>query len=117
MKINVNITGVDELSKKIEGVSGQVALNNADKITETYARKMANESATSAPVDSGDLRASIVASPRKLEQGVWEYGSELAYARRQEYEHSSRKGFIRKSVWNNRTPYRNAIRKEFTQWK
>src|SRR5690625_1824526 len=98
-------------------MAGQKALNNADKITETYTRKMANESATSAPVDSGDLRASIVASPRKLEKGVWEYGSELAYAKRQEYENATHKGFIRKSVWNNRTPYRNAIRKEFTRWK
>lgn len=117
MKLNINVAGIDALTKKIEGVAGRKALNNADKITETYTRKMANESAEKSPVDSGDLRASIVASPRKLEEGVWEYGSELVYAKKQEYEHPTRKGFIRKSVWDNRTPYRTALRKEFTRWK
>lgn len=116
MKINVNITGIDELTKNIEGMAGQKALDNADKITETYTRKMANESGEMAPVDSGDLRNSIIASPRRLQPGTWEYGSELPYARRQEYEHKSKKGFIRKSVWNNRSDYREALRKEFSKW-
>lgn len=116
MKMNVKVIGIDKVTKKIDGLTGQFALNNVDKITETYTRKMANESAGIAPIESGDLRASITASPRRLKLGTWEYGSELAYARRQEYEHKSRKGFIRKSVWNNREPYREALRKELSRW-
>lgn len=117
MKINVNVTGVDALTKKIEGVAGQKALDNADKITETYTRKMANEAGKNAPVKDNVLRPSIIASPRRIKLGTWEFGSTLPYARRQEYEHSTHKGFIRKSVWDNRTPYRDALRKGFTKWK
>jgi len=111
MNINVSIRGLDEVISDFteKGVKAQF---KADKITETYARKMANESADMAPVDTGDLRTSIAASPRKLKPAHWEYGSNLAYARRQEYEHRSNKGFIRRSVWNNRTPYRDALRRE-----
>lgn len=119
MKINVSVTGIEELAKKLDGLAGQAARSNANKITETYTRKMANESAKMAPVDTGLLRNSIAASPQPVlgEEGVWQYGSNLPYALRQEYEHIVFNGFIRKSVWNNRTPYREAIRKEFTQWE
>ncbi|MEK3887255.1 hypothetical protein [Bacillus sp. FSL K6-3431] len=116
MNINVNVTGIEKLTKKISGIAGQAALNNADKITETYTRKMANESAAMAPVLDNILAPSIAASPEPLGKGVWQYGSTLEYARRQEYENASHKGFIRKSVWNNRTPYREALKKEFTRW-
>lgn len=118
MRLSIEVTGLDELMKKFDAISGQAAARNVDKITETYTRKMANESSASAPVDSGDLRASIAASPRPAtsEQGVWQYGSDLSYARKQEYENMSRKGFIRKSVWNNRDPYREAVRKEISKW-
>jgi len=65
-----------------------------------------------APVKDNILRPNIIASPRRLKLGTWEFGSNLVYARRQEYEHPTKKGFIRKSVWNNRTPYRDAVRRE-----
>lgn len=114
MNINVKVQGIENI---MQGFSEKAiaAQYRADKVTETYARKMANESASMAPADSGDLRASIVASPRRVSNAQWEYGSDLAYARRQEYEHKSKKGFIRKSVWNNRTAYREALRREVTK--
>lgn len=115
MNLNVSVKGLDDTMRKFT-LKGIQAQGNADKITETYARKMANESAKLAPVDSGDLRTSIVASPRRLKLAVWQYGSELPYALRQEYENPSRKGFIRKSVWDNRTPYRDALKKEMAKW-
>ncbi len=114
MKMNVKVQGVDKIMRDFSQ-RGLAAQYRADKVTETYARKMANESAEMAPVDSGDLRASIAASPERLANAVWQYGSDLPYARRQEYEHASRKGFIRKSVWNNRTPYREALKREVTK--
>src|SRR5690554_5287243 len=97
--------------------AGIKAQGNADKVTETYTRKMANDSAAMAPVDTGDLRANIVASPHRLEPAVWEYGGTLPYARRQEYEHKSKKGFIRKSVWKNRNDYREALKREVSKLK
>lgn len=114
MRIKVNVVGIE---KAIAGLSMKAAESKirADKVTETYTRKMANDSAGLAPVDTGDLRASIVASPRRISSGTWEYGSNLSYARRQEYENATKKGFIRKSVWRNRNPYREALRKEMTK--
>ena len=115
MNFNVKVEGLDNVMRKFT-LKGIQAQGNADKITETYTRKMANESAANAPVKSSDLRNSILASPRRIGPATWEYGSELPYARRQEYEHATKKGFIRKSVWNNRTPYREALKKEFSKW-
>lgn len=114
MRINVKVQGVDKVMKGFTQ-KALAAQHRADKVTETYVRKMANESGGMAPVDSGDLRASIIASPRRISNAVWEYGSELPYARRQEYEHRSKKGFIRKSVWNNREAYRVALKREVTK--
>lgn len=115
MRVNIKVQGIDKVMRDFSR-KGEQARQRVDKVTETYTRKMANESAGMAPVDTGDLRASIAASPRRMQLGTWEYGSELPYARRQEYEHKSKKGFIRKSVWNNRESYRNAIRKELSKW-
>lgn len=114
MRINVKVQGLDAVMKDFSA-KGIQAQNRADKVTETYTRKMANESAKMAPVDSGDLRASIAASPYKLKTATWEFGSRLPYARRQEYEHHSKKGFIRKAIWQNRNDYQAAVRREITK--
>ncbi len=112
--MNVNVKGLNSVMKDFS-LAGIKAQGNADKVTETYARKMANESADMAPVKSGDLRANLISSPYRLKAGTWQFGGTLPYTRRQEYEHKSKKGFIRKAVWNNRTPYREALRREVTK--
>ncbi len=90
-------------------MSDRTLRKDVDEITGTYAKKMANESAQKAPVDTGALRNSITASVKKHGDAEWSYGSNLPYARRQEYEHSTKKAFFRESVWNNRDPYKNAL--------
>lgn len=114
MNFKINVSGIEDVMRDFSQKS-LAAQYRADKVTETYARKMANESAELAPVESGDLRASIVASPERIGNAEWQYGSDLVYARRQEYEHASHKGFIRKSAWNNREAYREAVRREVTE--
>lgn len=114
MNINVKVQGIDKVMRGFDQRAKE-AVVRADKVTETYTRKMANESAGMAPVDSGDLQNSILASPRRISNALWQYGSELPYARRQEYEHKSKKGFIRKSVWDNREAYREAVKREVTK--
>lgn len=114
MKINIRVQGIEKVMNDFSQ-KGLAAQYRADKVTETYTRKMANESAGMAPVKSGDMRANILASPRRVSNAVWEYGGTLAYTRRQEYEHKSKKGFIRKAVWKNRNAYRDAIKREVTK--
>lgn len=116
MNLHVKVSGLDEVMKDFS-LAGMKAQGKADKVTETYARKMANESASNAPVKSGDLRANLISSPHRVSAGLWRFGGTLAYTRRQEYEHRSRKGFIRKAVWGNRNDYREALRREVTKWK
>jgi Bacteriophage HK97-gp10, putative tail-component len=113
----VNVLGLDNVLKRLEETGGQQTVGDLEKITETYARKMASESAEMAPVDTGALKNSISSSPQKAEgEGIaWEWGSNLPYATRQEYEHKSKKGFVRKAIWNNRTKYREAIRNRITK--
>lgn len=115
MNINVKATGVESTINKLT-IAGVKAKTASDRVAETYARKMANESADNAPVKSGDLRANLASSPHRISAGVWQFGGTLAYTRRQEYEHPSRKGFIRKAVWGNRNDYREALRREVSKW-
>ena len=114
MNLNVKVQGLNEVMKDFS-LAGVKAQGRADKVTETYARKMANEAGARAPVDTGDLRANLIASPNRVKAGTWEFGGTLPYTRRQEYEHHSKKGFIRKSVWDNRNDYRDALKREVTK--
>lgn len=115
-KININVQGLDSVMKDFSLASIK-SKGVADKVTETYTRKMANNSADMAPVDTGDLRADLLASPRRLHLGMWQYGGTLPYTRRQEYEHASKKGFIRKSIYNNRNDYREALKREVSKFR
>lgn len=114
---NVDVKGIAETIRKLDKHLGQEAVDDLDLITEAYARQMAKESAELAPVDLGALKGSIASSPQQSDENVhiWEWGSNLPYATRQEYEHKTRKGFVRKAVWNNREKYRNAIRKRLSR--
>ena len=114
MRLNVKVQGVEKIMNDFTQ-RGLAAQYRADKVTETYTRKMANESAEMAPVKSGDMRANIAASPRRVTNAVWEFGGTLAYTRKQEYEHSTKRGFIRKAVWKNRNAYREALKREVTK--
>lgn len=111
MRINIGFKGLDEVLKDFS-VKGLESRMRADKVTEKYTKKMANESAGRAPVLTGALRNSIASSPTKVQDASWHYGSKLPYARKQEYEHVSKKGFIRKSVWNNQDKYKEELGKE-----
>lgn len=116
MNIHVKVDGLDDLMKKFS-LAGLKAQGNADKVTETYTRKMANEAGAAAPVLDNLLRPNLIASPRRIGPALWEFGGTLEYTRIQEYEHATKKGFIRKAVWNNRQDYRERLAKEVAQWK
>src|SRR5690625_4784203 len=97
-------------------VAGIKEQGRADKVTEAYTGKIAHEPGGYAPTDTGELRANPIASPHRLAPASWQFGGTLAYTRRQEYENKTKKGFIRKAVWNNRTPYRERLREEIARF-
>lgn len=103
---NVNVSGLNDVLRMLDDGPLKTDL---DRITEAYTRKMANETAQAAPVDTGKLKNSFPPSVRKEADVSWSYGSDVPYAKKQEYEHRTKKGFVRKTVWNNRELYRNKI--------
>lgn len=111
-----SVIGLDRTLKKFQNMSGQQAIRDVDKITETYARKMASEAANNAPVDTGALKNSLASSPQPSKQPhVWQWGSNLPYATRQEFEHRTRKAFVRKAIWNNEDAYKQAVLRRLTK--
>ena len=106
-QFTVSVTGIEKLLKQLDPSKID---KEVDKVTETYARKMATAAAIKAPRRDGWLKNSLAASPKREKVGVWTWGSDLPYARRQEYEHRTSKGFVRRSIWEYRNEYRDAIR-------
>lgn len=116
VNFNVKIDGLGDVLKMFDQVGGQQAVNDIDKITETYARKMASDSAGMAPVDTGALKNSLASSPRQApEPHTWQWGSDKEYATRQEYEHKTKKAFVRKAIWNNENDYADAVKRRITK--
>mgnify|MGYP000848862745 CR=1 FL=1 len=105
----VSVTGLADVERRLNPTP---LLRDIDRVTEAYTHKIANDAAVAAPRKTGRLANSIPASVKKEGECMWSLGSDLPYALKQEYEHKTKKGFVRKSVWNNRTPYRNKISEE-----
>lgn len=100
---------IQGLNRVLSSLETDELVRNVANTTEAYTRKAANEAAEMAPVKDGILRNSITASPEQIDETHWQYGSNVPYARKQEYENKTHKAFIRKSVWNNEEPYREKI--------
>lgn len=116
MRLSAQVTGIKETLARLEKQLGKDAVSDVDKITETYARKMSADSARFAPILDGFLRGSIASSPEPDRQpNIWRWGSNLPYARRQEYEHSTNKAFIRRAIWDNEKGYRDAVIRRITK--
>lgn len=112
---SITISGLGQTIQLLQTL-GVGAQGDLDGITETYARKMSEESAALAPIDTSALKNSIAASPQPTDNvHVWEWGSNLPYAVKMEYTHATNKAFIRKAVWNNREKYRKAVIKRLTE--
>lgn len=116
-EFNVRVEGVADVLKMFDSVSADEAIRDIEKITETNARKMARDAADMAPIKTGRLKNSLAASPRKAEDEelTWIWGSDVPYATRQEYEHKSKKGFVRKAIYGNVKEYRDAIERRLTK--
>lgn len=110
-QFNVRVVGLEAVIRDLGRMVDAQAQADIDGIAEAYARKMSEESAAMAPVDLGGLEGSIASSPQQSDESIhiWEWGSNLPYATRMEYEHPTNKGFVRKAVWNNREKYRKAV--------
>lgn len=117
MNFDVKAVGLDVVMKRFKHMADAATQEAVGKTVETYARKMAADAATNAPIKDGFLKNSLASSPQKLDGTTWTFGSDLPYARRQEYEHKSHKGFVRRSIWTNREAYRAALKRRIIEGK
>jgi hypothetical protein len=106
----IRITGVDEVLRSLGQVGAQRLAEEIDGIVERNVLTMVNDARTGAPRDTGKLANSIDIVDQETKPMERTFGSDLPYAARQEYEHASKKGFMRKAIWNNRTPLRDEIK-------
>lgn len=107
---SIRISGIDGALQSVGVEGAQQLRQEIDQAVERAARTMANEAAHNAPVKTGKLAASIPPSVENVGEMKWQFGSDVEYATRQEYEHSTKKGFLRKAVWNNREQFRQDVR-------
>lgn len=106
-QFTIKVSGIKEMMKNLDP---RLVEKEIDKVAETYARKMANSAAMKAPRRDSYLKNSLTASPKREEFGTWSWGSDLPYARRQEYEHATQRGFVRTTIYEYRQEYRDAIK-------
>lgn len=107
MAFKITVKGLDELARKTDAIAKQAQID-IDKQTEASAMKIVNNARANAPVRDNILRPSIdILDESLMSRSV---GSPVEYARRQEYEHPTRKGFLRKAFWDERDAYRNKCR-------
>lgn len=98
-RYSVKFRGLDEVKRNL-GVSSSMKMKrNIDDDLDEGIHDMAETSSDMAPVETGALKASILASVRKVSRHKYMYGSHLPYAQRQEYEHDTKKGYFRRSVY------------------
>lgn len=111
MRIRVNTRGLDSLIRRLDPSKYGRAI---EPVVEKHARLQANTAANRVPFESGLLSNSIQSSPKRLSKLNWSYGTDVPYAQRQEYEHRTKKGFIRKTVFEGRQVFirdiKNAVR-------
>ena len=107
---HIRITGVDAVLRALGQAGAEALADEIDGIVERKVLEMINDARTMAPRDTGQLVNSIDMVDQETKPMKRTFGSDLPYATRQEYEHATKKGFMRKAIWNNRTPLRDEIK-------
>lgn len=98
-KFKFEINGIDEIQSKL----GKYAAKSLEKSIHVDIAEGINEMAEMsydlAPVDTGALRSSILASVSREGSMEYIYGSTLPYAQWQEYKHETNGAYFRRAVW------------------
>lgn len=105
-----DILGLTKIGKRIKAIE-QDLTRAVDEAVEVRALKMVNDTRADAPVKTGKLRNSIDIIPQDTKPMVRVYGTNVEYARRQEYEHKTKKGFFRNNVQKHKPLLLNDIKK------
>lgn len=108
--LQVSVKGVDRAIKEA-GFKKKRMIQRLEKDVEVTTLEAINDARSNAPRLTGQLIRSIKEIKREREYLSRTYGAGVPYARRQEYEHKTKRGFMRKSAWNARRSLRKRVRK------
>ena len=97
-RYTIEFKGIDEVQRAL-GISNSKRMKRQidDDLSEGIDR-MAEQAYDNAPVETGALRSSILASRTKLSRHHYMFGSTMPYAQRQEYEHKSKMYYFKRAV-------------------
>lgn len=98
MRYKTEISGVEALQRQL-GISAAKRLKRriGDDVLDGVERMM-EEAHDNAPIDTGALKQSILASLRKDGDMNYIFGTMLPYGRRQEYEHKTKRFYFRRAI-------------------
>lgn len=96
-RLNINIRGLQDFTRMADATYTEVQ-EQVDRAVERRALLIVNDIKQDAPRKTGRLANSFDIVPQYTQKGQRAIGSEIEYATRQEYEHATKKGFVRNNI-------------------
>jgi hypothetical protein len=96
-RYSFDFRGIDSVIKQLGSGAARDLERAIDDDLHDGIKEMARISFNNAPVETGALKTSILNSVRRIGRNHYMYGSHLPYAQRQEYEHRSKRFYLRDS--------------------
>lgn len=109
MQITLRLEGLADFRNMVDE-RYQITSNYVDEAVERRALLIVNDIKSNAPRLTGRLANSFDIVPQYTRLGERAIGSEIEYAQRQEYEHATKKGFVRNTVTNHEPYLENDLR-------
>lgn len=97
MRIKVDLRGLADMRNMADEMYANVQ-TEVDNAVEKRALKVVNDIKTDAPRKTGKLANSFDIVDQYTKVGQRAIGTEVEYATRQEYEHATKKGFVRNNI-------------------
>lgn len=114
--MRIRIEGGAEVIAHINALKEQLKIN-IDEAVEVRALKMVNDTKVSAPRKTGKLKNSIQIITQETKPMSRTYGTNVEYARKQEYEHKTKRGYFRNNITKHKpllqADVQKAIKKTF----
>lgn len=108
LRMRVRVEGTAELARALRG-RRQALIDGIDRDVETTTLTAINEARANSPYKTGNLRRQIQLITQDTKPMSRSWGGFAEYTARQEYEHRSKRGFMRRAQWNARANLRDAI--------
>lgn len=98
--VKVSVVGDKETARKLRRMSTEAQAEVGEQL-ELGIRKIANQAAINAPVDTGRMANALSAGVQQEGKLSWVMNDGTEYTLVQEYTHKTKKAFIRQAVWDN----------------